>query len=152
MSRPRAKDKTPQFSFRLDPSLRADLKLLADADGRSLGYYIERTMRKHRDDHISHVRKLREKDGSPSTTIARVGYSDAAFDSLKAAEPDSSYGEPAGQNKPTPQPARSSDQAKEEERRIDRMLAKEQRKKDSAPREPKPAAPGKASAKAGEST
>lgn len=62
MARPRAKSTTPQFSFRIDPALRSDLECLADADDRTLGYYIERVLRQHRDKNKKRVIELRRKD------------------------------------------------------------------------------------------
>ena len=62
MARPRAKSTTPQFSFRIDPGLRADLELLAADDDRSLGYYIERVLRQHRDSLLAELALLKQKN------------------------------------------------------------------------------------------
>lgn len=47
MPRPKSTGTTPQFSFRLDPDVRAALEILAEMDDRSLSSYIERQLKKH---------------------------------------------------------------------------------------------------------
>jgi hypothetical protein len=116
MSRPRAQSTTPQFSFRIDPELRRDLELLAQADDRTLGYYIERTMRRHRDANIERIRELRRSAGPTADPTLN--------------EPPAAYGEAT----PT---SHSSDQDAEAARHVHDELRKEEAARAQAPRAPK---------------
>lgn len=63
MSRPRSKQRLPQFSLRLDPSLRLELQLMADAEERSLGHFVERVLRQFCAANVRRIRVLRTKAG-----------------------------------------------------------------------------------------
>lgn len=63
MARPKTTGNTPQFSFRLDPALRADLEILAKADhDRSLGAYIEIVLKDHADENKDVIATLKNPE------------------------------------------------------------------------------------------
>ena len=47
MGRPKGQGTTPQFSFRLDPELRAGLERLAAAEHRNLSNYVSLVLAQH---------------------------------------------------------------------------------------------------------